>query len=211
MKNKPSPPGQPPAGAVFLDRDGTIIEEVNYLSRLEDLRLLPHAATAIARLNRKKIPVILVSNQSGVARGKFDEDFVRACHGRLQELLHREGAQINAFYFCPHHPEAGSPPYRKICDCRKPAPGMLLEAARDHHLDLQHSFVIGDKLCDLELARNAGAQSILVLTGYGQDEKPRLAQYGLRPAAVCADLDEAITWLLPQMEERGRDRKPCRN
>ena len=209
MRNHPATTSKTYNGAVFLDRDGTIIEEVNYLSRLEDIRLLPRAAAAIARLNRRKIPVILVSNQSGVARGRFDEAFVRTCHKQLQEMLRRDGAHIDDFYFCPHHPEAGSPPYRRTCNCRKPAPGMLYEAARKHHLDLHRSFVIGDKLSDLELARNAGARGILVLTGYGHSEKSNVAQRGLRPAAVCADLDEAVTWLLPHINESGRDREAC--
>src|SRR5512142_2838890 len=115
--------------AVFFDRDGTIIEEVGYLSDLKQLRLIPGAAAAIRRLNEAKLKVVLVTNQSGVARGFFTEAFVRETHDLLGELLGLEGARLDGVYYCPHHPKAGNPPYLTACDCRKPGTGMLRQAA----------------------------------------------------------------------------------
>lgn len=184
--NKPS--------AVFLDRDGTIIREVNYLRRLEDIELLPGAAAAIRRLNQAGILVIVVSNQSGVARGFFDLDFVAACHRHLRKLLGEQGARIDDFFFCPHHPEAGQKPWRQNCDCRKPEPGLLLAARKRHRIDLQASYVIGDKICDLELADRVGGRGILVRTGHGLKESKKLAATDPRP--VCTDLWAAVELVL---------------
>ncbi len=184
--------------AVFLDRDGTIIREVNYLSRLEEIELLSSAAVAIAKLNQLRIPVILVTNQSGVARGKFTETFVRESHSYLQKLLLEQSAHIDDFFYCPHHPEAGNPPYRKICSCRKPAPGMLLAAAAKHHLNLTRSYVIGDKLIDVELGLKTGAKAILVETGYGRKEKEHIKNSPTKPDKICIDLNRAVDWVLQQ-------------
>ncbi len=185
--------------AVFLDRDGTIIREVNYLSQLEEIELLPSAAAAIAKLNQRRIPVILVTNQSGVARGKFTELFVKESHNYLQKLLQKENAYIDDFFYCPHHPKAGNPPYKMFCTCRKPAPGMLLAAAERHHLNLQQSYVIGDKLIDVELGLQAGAKGILVETGYGLKEKELLKSCNSKPDKICTDLNQAVNWILQQL------------
>ncbi len=188
-----------PRMAVFLDRDGTIIKEVNYLSRLQDVELLPGAAAAIAKLNQLRIPVILVSNQSGIARGKFSENFVKKTHDYLQEILAREGAHLDDFFFCPHHPEAGIEPYRKVCNCRKPAPGLLHEAAARHHLDLTESYVIGDKLIDVELALRVRGKGILVETGHGKNEKDKLGRCKIIPNFIADDLDSAVNWILGKL------------
>ncbi len=197
-----SPPHNP---AVFLDRDGTIIREVNYLSRLKDIELLPAAAQAIAKLNRQQIPVILVTNQSGVARGKFTETFVKESHDYLQKLLQKQNARIDDFFYCPHHPAAGTPPYRTICNCRKPAPGMLLAAAEKHQLNLKQSYVIGDKLVDVELGLKGGAQGILVETGYGCQEKEQLKICRIKPAQICTDLNQAVDWVLEQLDLKSNE------
>ncbi len=186
-------------GAVFLDRDGTIIKEVNYLSRLQDVELLPQAAEAIARLNRQQIPVILISNQSGIARGKFSEIFVKETHRYLQEILSLKGAHLDDFFFCPHHPESGRAPYKKVCGCRKPAPGLLYEAASRHLLDLTKSYVIGDKLIDVELALRVGGKGILVETGYGKSEKEKINQSQIIPNLICVDLNSAVSWILDKL------------
>lgn len=183
-------------GAVFLDRDGTIIQEVNYLNRLNDIELLPLAADAIAKLNRLQIPVILVTNQSGIARGKFTEEFVKESHNYLQELLRPQGAHIDDFYFCPHHPDTGNAPYKMVCNCRKPAPGMLLSAAEKHHLDLKQSYVVGDKLIDVELGLKAGSKGILVETGYGKREREQIKDRNIKPDKICSDLKQAIDWII---------------
>lgn len=188
--------------AVFLDRDGTIIREVNYLDRLEDIELLPEAGAAIARLNRHRIPVILVSNQSGVARSKFSEDFVLASHVRIQKMLESHGAHLDDFFFCPHHPEHGRPPYKKVCACRKPAPGLLRQAADRHQLDLAASFVVGDKLSDVELARRVNATGILVKTGYGEKEAEKIGVTAILPDHICLDLAEAVNWIIHRLSNR---------
>ena len=191
--------------AVFLDRDGTIIREVNYLSRLEDIELLPAAAVAIAKLNRQLIPVILVTNQSGVARGKFTEAFVKESHDYLQKLLQKQNARIDDFFYCPHHPEVGISPYKTVCNCRKPAPGMLQTAAEKHHLDLKQAFVIGDKLVDVELGLKAGSQGILVETGYGRQEKEQLKICRIKPTRICTDLNQAVDWVLEQLDLKSNE------
>ena len=179
--------------AVFLDRDGTIHEEVGYLSRLDQLRIYPNAAVAIRQLNLDGIKVVIVTNQSGVARGYFPETFILKIHASLQDQLVKEGAHIDAFYYCPHHPTEGHAPYRRDCDCRKPAPGLLLRAARDLHIDLKRSYMIGDTMKDIQTGKAVGAKSILVRTGYGSDEK---TEGGLIPDYIAQDLLDAVCWIL---------------
>lgn len=156
-----------PRDAVFLDRDGTLIEEVHYLARPEQVRLIPGAAEAVRRLNHLGVLVVVVTNQAGVARGYFPESRVAEVHAHLAMLLAEQGARVDAFYFCPHHPTEGAGAYRVACDCRKPRPGMLLAAARDLDIDLSRSWMIGDKPCDAEAGRAAGCRSVLVRTGHG--------------------------------------------
>jgi D-glycero-D-manno-heptose 1,7-bisphosphate phosphatase len=153
--------------AVFLDRDGTLIEERNYLDQLDQIAPFGGVASALARLRDAGFALVVVTNQAGVARGYFDEAFVRRAHERLASLFARDGLVLDGYYYCPHHPEGSVAPYRRVCDCRKPAPGMVEQAARDLNLEVARSFVIGDKWVDVELARNAGARGILVRTGYG--------------------------------------------
>jgi D,D-heptose 1,7-bisphosphate phosphatase len=183
--------------AVFLDRDGTINEEVGYLRNLEQLKLFPRSAEAIRRLNQRGIKVIVVTNQSGVARGYFGEDFVREVHGLLQEKLRTEEAYIDAFYYCPHHPTEGVGPYRQACACRKPEAGMLLQASRDLHINLSRSYMVGDMRKDVQAGRNAGTKGILVMTGYGTGEK---ADEDPHPDYVAPDLPAAVEWILKDME-----------
>lgn len=184
---------------IFLDRDGTVCEEVGFLDRPERLRLLPGAAGAIRRINGSGFLAILVTNQSGVARGLFDAAALDRVHERLAEALGAEGAHLDAIYVCPHHPTEGAPPYRADCDCRKPRPGLLARAAREHGLDLPSSYMIGDKAIDIETARNAGAAGILVLTGYGRQHRESLAAGTEQPVFVAEDLPRAVEWIL----ERG--------
>jgi D-glycero-D-manno-heptose 1,7-bisphosphate phosphatase len=155
--------------AVFLDRDGTLIEEVNYLSAPEQVKLIPGAAEAVRRLNAAGVLVVVVTNQAGVARGIFPESRVGAVHAHLSALLAARGACLDAFYYCPHHPTAGTGAYRVACECRKPKPALLLTAARELDIDLARSWMIGDKLCDAEAGRAAGCRTILVRTGHGSE------------------------------------------
>ncbi|MCD6151688.1 MAG: HAD family hydrolase [Deltaproteobacteria bacterium] len=186
--------------AVFLDRDGTIIEEVGYLDNIGQLKLIPGAARAIGLLNKAGIPVIMITNQSGVARGYFSESVVEQLHQRLNELLETELAYLDAIYYCPHHPTEGTAPYRRACNCRKPHPGMVEQAIDDLQLGKRRLFVVGDKLTDIELAKRAGAEGILVLTGYGREEKKQLDKIGkAQPAYIATDLLQAIQWIFSRL------------
>ena len=187
--------------AVFLDRDGTIIREVDYLRRVEDLRLLPHAAAAIRRLNEAGIPVVVTTNQSGIARGMLTEKDFEAINDVLRKRLAARGAHLDAIHFCPHHPDAGRGPYRRRCRCRKPAPGMLLRAAKDLDLDLDGSFVVGDSERDLLAGRKVGCRTVLVQTGYGRKTQAEAA--GPLPADhIARNLTQTVDWILQQRRRR---------
>lgn len=185
---------------MFLDRDGTICEEVNYLGDPALVRLLPGAAEGIAMFNAAQIPVVLVTNQAGVARGYFTEEDVRLVNARLLELLAADGASIDAVYHCPHHPEKGAGEYLVDCDCRKPAPGMLLRAAEELGLDVSKSYMLGDKDSDILAGRNAGcAGSALVATGYGEESLRKLAEAGASPDFTAPDFLAAAKWILDRL------------
>jgi D-glycero-D-manno-heptose 1,7-bisphosphate phosphatase len=183
---------------VFLDRDGTINEEVNYLSHPEQLRLIAGAAEAIKSLNQAGFKVVVVTNQAGVARGYFTEQTVREIHAALERMLGEQGAAVDAIYYCPHHPAAGIGIYRQECNCRKPNPGMLERAARELNIDLGESFVVGDKISDLEAGFAVGCRNILVQTGYGLESTNEFSGAAWRPEFVADDLLEAARWILNQ-------------
>ena len=176
--------------AVFLDRDGTICEEMGYLNHISRLQLFPFAAAAIVRLNQAGFPVIVITNQSGVGRRIFPEALVREVHQRLSEQLGAAGASIDDFYYCPHLKE-------DACVCRKPLPGLLQQAAREHDLDLASSAVVGDRYSDIAMAHAVGAAGILVKTGYGRgDLEYHGALWPRQPDAIVENLTEAAEWLL---------------
>ena len=154
--------------AVFIDRDGTISEEVGYVNHISRFRLFPYAAQAIQLLNQRGWLAIVITNQAGVARGYFDEDLVQEIHRRMNADLQSKGARLDQIYYCAHHPSSGEPPYRVWCDCRKPQPGLINKAAEEFSINLAQSWMIGDRYSDIELARNAGVKSGFVLTGYGR-------------------------------------------
>jgi D-glycero-D-manno-heptose 1,7-bisphosphate phosphatase len=156
--------------AVFIDRDGTINEEREYLYRTDDFAFIPGAPQAIRRLNEAGYLVIIVTNQSGVARGYYTEEDVHLLHRHVAAQLEQSGARVDAWYYCPHHP-SGRGSYALPCRCRKPLPGMLLEAAGRFDIDLEASVMIGDKLVDVQAGRAAGCRPILVRTGYGAEEE----------------------------------------
>ena len=182
-------------GAVFLDRDGTIIEEVNYLKDPADIQLLPGAVEAL-RLLQERYPLVIITNQAGIARGYFDEQQLREIHRHLEQLLADMEILLAGIYYCPHHPEAGSFRYRQNCHCRKPKPGMLKAAARDLALDLAISYTIGDKLSDIGAGKNAGTKTILVRTGYGRQHEAEIARSQLAPDYAADDLPAAAAWIL---------------
>ena len=186
--------------AVFLDRDGTINEEVGYLDSADKLMIYPEAFEAIRLINESGMKAVVITNQAGIAKGLFTEDFVRDIHDRIQTRLLEQGAHIDRFYYCPHHPTDGLDPYRKICPCRKPAPGLVQQAARDLGLDLARSYIVGDRYRDIEAGHRAGTRGVLVMTGYGRDlmqqAGPDQANDLNRPDAVVQDLLEAVLWIL---------------
>ncbi len=183
--------------ALFIDRDGTLTEEVGYVNHPKRLRLLPRSAQAIRRLNESGIAAVVVTNQAGVARGYFSEEVLAAVNTVLVARLKEEGAYLDGIYVCIHHPTEGVPPYRVVCDCRKPKPGLLQRAAADHGLDLSRSTLVGDKPSDLVAARAVGAEGVLVLTGYGLGEwEYRRQTFGVAPDHVAEDLFDAVEWVI---------------
>lgn len=178
--------------AVFVDRDGTLIEEVGYLNHISRFRMFPFVAAALRCLNQAGYPVIVVSNQSGVARGHFPGALLEEVNQKMTQQLSEMGARIDAVYYCPHAS-------LENCSCRKPKIGMLERAVREHGIDLQRSFVVGDRYVDIELARNARARGVLVRTGYGEGE---LAWYSAKwpapPDFVAENLAQATDWILRQ-------------
>lgn len=183
--------------AVFIDRDGTLTEEIGYVNHPRRLRLLPRSAEAIRRLNASGVAAVVVTNQAGIARGYFSEDVLRATNAALVAQLEALGARLDGLYVCPHHPTEGEPPYRAACDCRKPAPGLLTRAAADLDLDLAASTMVGDMATDLVAARRAGARAVLVLTGYGLGEwEYRRERFPVPPDHVAGDLLDAVEWAL---------------
>jgi D-glycero-D-manno-heptose 1,7-bisphosphate phosphatase len=181
---------EPLRPAVFLDRDGTLNEDFGYVHRFEDFRWLPGAKDAIRRLNAAGVYVFVVTNQSGVARGLFPESLVAEVHRSLSEHLAAQGARVDAYYYCTHT-------LQDQCDCRKPLPGMLQRAAREHALDLTRSFVVGDRYGDVALAHAAGGRGVLVLSGYGRGEYEHHRQeWPRQPDEVTEDLSQATDLIL---------------
>lgn len=188
--------------AVFIDRDGTISEEVGYVNHPTRYRVFPFAAEAIRLLNDAGWLAILVTNQAGVARGYFAEEMIGKVHSILTEELASGGARLNAIYYCPHHPTVGEPPYRLDCDCRKPKPGLIRRAAAEFQIDLDRSWMIGDRYSDTELARRAGVRAAYVLSGYGRGEwEHQRAAWPYQPDIVAENLLEAVRKILAGAEQ----------
>jgi len=188
--------GQALRPAVFLDRDGTLIEEVGYLDRVDRVALYPWSIDAVRALNRAGLRVIMVSNQSGVARGFFSEAVVEDVHRHLANLLEAGGAH-DAYYYCPHHPDGKVARYAQACDCRKPARGLVDRAVREFEIDPARSFVVGDRWLDIALARAVNAKGVLVRTGYGVTEEFRPPD-NLTADAIADNLIGAVAWILRQ-------------
>jgi D-glycero-D-manno-heptose 1,7-bisphosphate phosphatase len=187
--------------AIFIDRDGTLSHEVGYVNHLSRFRPFAYAVDAVRLVNRSPFAAVLVTNQAGVARGYFPESLVGEVHASLGATLAAGGARLDGIYYCPHHLSAGEPPFRQDCDCRKPRPGLLLRAAAELGLDLARSYVIGDRLGDLQLAWNVGARAVLVKTGYGLGELTYHAPSWQRPPDLVADhLLEAVSRILEEAE-----------
>lgn len=179
--------------AVFLDRDGTVIEERGYLDRLDLLELFPWTADAIRLLNRAGFAVVVVTNQAAIGRGIIDEPFLQRVHREIDRRLGR--ARIERYYYCPHHPDATVERYREVCQCRKPRPGMIARACREMQLDPARSFMVGDRWLDVKCGHAAGARAVLVRTGHGGHEEER-APAGAQADAILNNLMEAAAWIL---------------
>jgi len=172
--------------AVFLDRDGTINQDIGYIDSPERLFIIDGAASAIKRLNSKGFRVVVITNQSGVGRGYFTKEAADSVNKKLEEILKREGAHLDGIYYCPHHPDDN-------CECRKPRIGLLEKAKNDLAIDFKKSYVIGDKGSDIEIAQSIGGKGILVLTGSGKDEKQKLDH---EPSYIATDLKDAVEWII---------------
>jgi D-glycero-D-manno-heptose 1,7-bisphosphate phosphatase len=186
--------------AVFIDRDGTISEEVGYVNHPSRFRVFPYSAEAIRILNESGWLAIVITNQAGVARGYFSEDVILKIHEQLERDLESGSARLDAIYYCAHHPSVGEPPYRLDCDCRKPKPGLIQQAARDFDIDIAASWMAGDRYSDVELARNAGLRSAFVLSGYGRGEwEYQRETWKHQPDMVCENLLEAVKSIVNQI------------
>jgi D-glycero-D-manno-heptose 1,7-bisphosphate phosphatase len=180
---------------VFLDRDGTMIEDVGYLDALDRVEFYPWTVDAIRALNRAGLVVVVVTNQAGVARGLFTEAFVEDTHRHIEARLEAGGARVDAYYYCPHHPSGIADRYARRCECRKPGRGMIDRAVDDLGLDAAKSFVVGDKWLDVQLGRAVGARALLVRTGNGAAEEMRPLE-GVVADGIVDNLAAAASWIL---------------
>ena len=195
--------------AVFIDRDGTVNEQMGYINHIRRFVLLPGSTEAIRLLNHHGFLAVIVSNQSGVARGYFPIDLVHEVHDYMEVLLEKEGARVDGIFFCPHYPEGKVPEYSKPCECRKPRTGLIEMACRQLPVDMGHSYVIGDRYSDMELARKSGLKGILVKTGYGLGDLTYVfPALPFQPLHVAENLLDAVRWIIsgspaPEPAERG--------
>ena len=184
--------------AVFLDRDGTINEEVGYVNHIGRFWLLPRVGEAIRLLNQHEFKTVVVTNQSGAARGYFVETLIHEVHQKMKTLLSKEGAHLDGVFYCPHHPD-------QKCRCRKPETGLIEEAAKELGIDCSRSYMVGDRRGDIEFANKVGAKGILVLTGYGRGEWENFeGDWSTKPSYVAQDLYDAVQWILSQESKKNR-------
>jgi histidinol-phosphate phosphatase family protein len=173
---------------IFLDRDGTIIEDKVFLGNPDEIEFFPGAIEAIKILRRLGYKIVVISNQSGIGRGILTKKMVNQVNESFLRSLKGKDAPVDALFFCPHHPDDN-------CDCRKPKTGMIKKAATELKLDLKDAVVIGDHLCDIELGKNIGAKTVLVLTGHGKKELDQLKNTGVKPDFIAKDLLDAANWV----------------
>lgn len=185
--------------AIFLDRDGTLMEDRGYICDFSEAAIFPFAIEAVRLMNEHNFKVIVVTNQSSIARAICTEDQVREIHRQIQEFFLNRGAVIDDFYYCPYHIDGVIEKFKKKHECRKPSPGMILQAAKDYDIDLSRSFLIGDSECDVLAGQNAGCRSILVLTGKGTQTRTELKRKNIKPDFVTPNLLTAVQRIKAQI------------
>jgi D-glycero-D-manno-heptose 1,7-bisphosphate phosphatase len=191
--------------AVFLDRDGTLNADAGYAHRYEQIAVFPESFEAVRKLNRAGLLAVVITNQSAVGRGLLTEEEIADIHARLGALFAGHSARLDGIYFCPHYSQSADLRYKEDCDCRKPKPGLALRAAEDLGIDLNGSYMIGDKTEDVLFARNIGAVPVLVLTGSGRESLSRLKETGLEPAHVAENILQAAEWVVNREKRQGHD------
>ena len=178
--------------AIFLDRDGTIIEERGYICQLFESEIFPFTYEAVRMMNKNHFKVIGITNQSSIARGICTMEQVETIQREITGILEKKDAVIDKFYYCPYHPEGGFEEFRKVSEWRKPAPGMILQAAKDFNIDLSESYMMGDDLIDIEAGKNAGCRTVLVLTGKGRMTREKLLEKNIQPDIISENILTAI-------------------
>jgi len=182
--------------AVFLDRDGTINEDVGYPYSFEQIKIFPYSFEAVRKIKRAGFLAVIITNQSGIGRGFLTEENLEDIHQKLQGAFASQAAPFDGIYYCPHYEQSLLPQYRKNCTCRKPEIGLALQAAQELSLDLKNSYMIGDKTEDVLFGRNIQATSILVLTGFGEQSLQELRRIGIKPPHTAQNLLQAVNWML---------------
>ncbi len=186
--------------AVFFDRDGTLNKEIGYLNHSSLLELYPFAGKAVELVNRANLLTIVVTNQAGLAQGLFEEPALEKIHRQLSDRIQTAGGKLDGIFYCPHHPRAIVETYRVECDCRKPSAGMLERAATRFGIDLERSFIVGDRYVDIQAGHRVGARSVLVLTGFGKQEwEAGQAQEQRQPDYVAKNVYQAVRWIMQQL------------
>ncbi|MGA1846463.1 D-glycero-alpha-D-manno-heptose-1,7-bisphosphate 7-phosphatase [Deferribacter abyssi] len=186
---------------VFIDRDGTINKEAGYINHPDNFEVYPFVSQAMRLLNINNILAVVVTNQAGIARGYYSIETMHVLHEKMYYILNKNGAKIDALYYCPHHPSSKIKEYAINCSCRKPKTGMINMALRDLLIDKEKMYVIGDKLSDIELGWNANCKTILVLTGYGKGELAKLKNYDKMPNYICENLLDAVLYVIDDLKK----------
>lgn len=175
--------------AVFLDRDGTLIKEKNYLHKPDEIELEEKVISALQKFSEQGFLLFMVTNQSGIGQGLFKVKDFLSVQSRLLDMLSRQGIYFKNFYYCPHHPTKAKGKYKRICNCRKPKPGMLIKAIKNYNIDVSRSFMIGDKLSDIEAGNRLGLKTVLVLSGYGAEIIKKASK--IKADYIARDLEDA--------------------
>lgn len=182
--------------AVFLDRDGTINKDVGFPDSFDLIEIYPYSFEAVRKINEAGLLAVIVTNQSGIGRGLIREKNLHLIHQKLTEAFAGQNVHFDGIYYCPHYLPSADSQYNKDCPCRKPNPGMALQAAQDLNIDIKKSYMVGDKVEDILFGLNIQANPILVLTGFGQKSLLKLEERGIKPAYVASDLLDAVNWIL---------------